>query len=131
MGIPTFIAVMIGVLVFIPVVGTVIAFGMSTFFVFIISGEYMLWFIAVFVALLLIGYLVLQKKLIKESVRTTVTSSLVSVLVLFGLFNTIGAILAIPIYLSTKLLFKELLASIEAKRNAVRVSSAEDEDEDI
>ena len=131
MGIPTFMAVMIGVLVFIPVVGTVIAFGMSTFFVFIISGEYVLWFIAVFVALLLIGYLVLQKKLIKESVRTTVTASLVSVLVLYGLFGVVGAILAIPVYLSSKLLFKNALDSIEIKKKQKQQAENTDEDDDI
>ncbi len=128
MGIPTFIAVMIGVLVFVPVVGTVIAFGLSAFFVFITSSQYVLWFIVVFVALLLIGYLVLQKRIIKENVRTTVTSSLVSVLVLYGLFNTIGAILAIPIYLSGKLLFKNILGVIELKKTNADIST---DDEDI
>ena len=131
MGIPTFIAVMIAVLIFIPVVGTVIAFGLSTFFVFITTGQYVLWFIVVFTALILVGYLVLQKRTIKESVRTTVTASLVSVLVLYGLFGVVGAILAIPVYLSSKLLFKNALDSIEIKKKQKQQAENTDEDDDI
>ena len=128
MRIPLFIAIMIGVLVFVPVVGTILAFALSAFFVFITMGQYVLWFIVVFTALMLTGYLVLQKRIIKESVRTTVTASLVSVIVLYGLFGTVGAILAIPVYLSSKLLLKNLLESIEIKRrNDIRQDTEEDD----
>ena len=126
----SFISIMIGVLVFVPVIGTVLAFGLSAFFVFITSYRLVFWFVAVFTATLLVGYLTLQKYIIKHSVRTTVTASLVSVLVLYGLIGTTGAILAIPVYLSAKLLFKNALDAIEEKkRNFVAQEKYEDDDE--
>ncbi len=126
----SFISIMIGVLVFVPVIGTVLALGLSAFFVFITSYRLVFWFFAVFTVILLLGYLVLQKYIIKQNVRTTVTASLVSVLVLWGLIGTTGAVLAVPVYLSSKLLFKNALNAIEQRK---KNTSEEDEDplEDI
>ena len=125
----SFISIMIGVLVFVPVVGTLLAALISTFFVFITSYNLVLWFFCVFVVILLAGYLVLGRYIIKPNVRTTVTSSLISVLVLSGLFGTVGAILAVPIYLSAKMIFGDLLVSLEKKRDA-KSSETQDDDAD-
>ena len=125
----SFISIMIGVLVFVPVVGTMLAALISTFFVFITSYNLVLWFFCVFVVILLAGYLVLQRYIVKPSVRTTVTASLISVLVLSGLFGTVGAILAIPVYLSAKMFFGHLLVSLERKR-AAKVSESDDDELD-
>ena len=112
----SFISIMIGVLVFVPVVGTLIAFALSTFFVFITSYKTALWFVVVYTVILLIGYLVLGKFIIRDNVRTTVTASLIAVLVFYGLLGTIGAVLAIPVYLSCKLAFNSLLVALENRR---------------
>ena len=112
----SFISIMIGVLVFVPVVGTLIAFALSTFFVFITSYKTALWFVVVYTVILLIGYLVLGKFIIRDNVRTTVTASLIAVLVFCGLLGTIGAVLAIPVYLSCKLAFNSLLVALENRR---------------
>ena len=125
----SFISIMIGVLVFVPVVGTIIAFALSTFFVFITSYNLVLWFIVVYTVILLIGYLVLGKYIIRENVRTTVTASLIAVLVFYGLLGTIGAVLAIPVYLSCKLAFKSLLISLENRREAKNSEREELEDD--
>ena len=125
----SFISIMIGVLVFVPVVGTIIAFALSTFFVFITSYNLVLWFIVVYTVILLIGYLVLGKYIIRENVRTTVTASLIAVLVFYGLLGTIGAVLAIPVYLSCKLAFKSLLISLENGREAKNSEREELEDD--
>lgn len=115
----SFVSIMIGVLVFVPVVGTMLAFAISTFFVFITSYKLVLWFVCVFIVIMLIGYFVLGRYVIKNSVRTTVTASLISVLIFSGLFGTVGAVLAIPVYLSCKLIFRSMLESIERRRAAV------------
>jgi len=109
----SFISLLIGVLTFIPVAGTVIAFGITVFFVFITSYDMTLLYAAIFVAIMLLGYFVLQGKIIKDSVRASVTASLVSVLVMYGLFGVMGALMAVPVYLSVKLAVKNLLNARE------------------
>ena len=121
----SFVSIMIGVLVFVPVVGTMLAFALSTFFVFITSYRLVLWFVCVFIVVMLIGYFVFGRYIIRSSVKTTVTASLISVLIFSGLFGTIGAVLAIPVYLSCKLVFSSMLESIERKR--ARIDSEAEE----
>ncbi len=132
MNIPlySFISIMIGVLVFVPVIGTVLALGLSLFFVFITSYRMSLWFLVLFCVVLLSGYLVLQKYIIKKSVRTTVTASLVSVLVLYGLLGTTGAVLGVPLYLSCKLAAQAIISSLENRRERQDAKAADD-DSDI
>ena len=125
----SFVSIMIGVLVFVPVVGTMLAFALSTFFVFITSYRLVLWFVCVFLVIMLIGYFVLGKYIIRRNVKTTVTASLISVLVFSGLFGTVGAVLAIPVYLSCKLVFKSMLESLERKQ-AKRMSDTDEFGED-
>jgi hypothetical protein len=48
------------------------------------------------------------------------------VLVLYGLVGTTGAVLAIPVYLSAKLVFKNILKVIEHKKK--NAASRADED---
>ena len=126
----SFISIMIGVFVFVPVVGTMLAFAISTFFVFITSYKLVLWFVVVFIVITLAGYLVLGKYIIRRNVRTTVTASLISVLVMSGLFGTVGAVLSIPVYLSVKLAFKTLLTHLENKRTQ-RHGSIDELDDDM
>lgn len=118
----SFISLLIVVLTFVPVVGTVIAFGITVFFVFITSYDLTLIYAAVFVAVMLLGYFVLQKRIIKSNVRASVTASLVAVLVMYGLFNTIGALVAVPVYLSAKLFIKGVLNAREKS-----IAKAEDD----
>ncbi len=123
MGVPlySFISIMTGALVFVPVVGTVSAFGISVFLVFITAYELVGWYILVYVVLMLLGYIFLQKYIMKEKVRVSVTSALISVMIIGGLFGTIGTVMAVPVFLSVKLLFLNFIA----KREKMKSSDAE------
>ena len=132
MGVPfySFLSTLIGVLSFIPVVGTLTGFGISLLFIFVIDHELVLWFVISYVLIMALGYLFLQKKIIKENARPSMTSSLVAVLIFDGLFGSIGAILAVPAYLSLKYLLTMTLEIIEQKKSMARAKKSRDDDEE-
>ncbi len=111
------ISLVIAVLTFAPVVGVVLAFGMSSFFVLIASYTMAIPFVLIFIAVMVLGKVFLQKKIIHDSVRASVTASLISVLALYGLFGTVGALVAVPLYLSVKRLAREILIARDEKKN--------------
>lgn len=132
MGIPfySFLSTMIGILGFVPVIGTLTGFGISLFFVFVTKYEMALWYIICYIAITAFGFLFLQKKIIKESARPSVTASLASVLIMQGFFGTFGAVLAIPVYLSIKYLFFMALEMFEEKKAKYKEKKEQQEDEE-
>ena len=125
----SFLSLVIGVLTFIPVVGAIFAVGISVFFVFLTAYEMLIPYVIVCLAVMILGYLFLQKRIIRESVRASVTVSLISVVVMFGFMGIIGAIIAVPVYLSVKLAAREILHSYEtakAKKLAAQEENSPD-----
>ncbi len=121
------ISLIIAALTFAPVVGIVIAFGISTFFVLIAAWGMTVPFALIFIVIMSLGTFLLQKRIIHESVRASITASLISVLAMYGLFGTVGALVAVPVYLSIKLLVCEILSSKEAKNSNSEKDKASDD----
>ncbi len=119
------ISLVIAALTLAPVVGVVIAFGISLFFVLIASMKMALPFVFIFALIMLLGKLLLQKYIIHISVRTSVTSSLISVIVMYGLFGTVGAIVAVPVYLTLKLFLNGVISAREEKKQAKKQEAEE------
>ncbi len=111
------ISLIIAVLTMIPVVGTVIAFSLSIFFVLITSFNTVIPFAIITFVLMILAKTLLQKRIMHKSVRTSLTASLVSVLVMYGLFGTVGALVAVPVYLSIKLVIKGMISAREEKQS--------------
>ena len=119
MGVPlySFISIMIGVLCFVPVIGVLSAFCISTFLVFITSYEDTGWFVLIYFIIMLCGNLLLQRFIIKEQVRVSISAALISVIVMTGLFGSPGTVVAIPVYLTLKLCLLSLLEYREQKKD--------------
>ena len=124
------ISLIIAALTFVPVVGTVLAFGISVFFVLIASYKMLLPFVLIFIGVMLLGKILLQPRIIHTSVRASLTASTIAVLAMYGLFGTVGAIVAVPVYLSIKLLLEEILSSREAKKEKLIKESAEETEQE-
>ncbi len=119
------ISLIIAALTFVPVVGVVVSFAVSTFFVLIASYKMTIPFVLIFIAVMLFGKLLLQKRIVHSSVRVSVTASLICVLAMYGLFGTVGAIVAVPVYLSLKLLADNILTAREEKKKEKDKKEAE------
>lgn len=131
MNIPMFyfISIMIGILCVVPVAGTVIAFGISLFFVFITAYESVALFSLVYIAVMLVLYHFVEKNIVRKSARPTVTASLIAVLVMYGFFGVSGAIFAVPVYLSVRLTVKNVFLHIEKVKE--KSSIADDDNDEI
>ena len=112
------ISIAMGIVAFVPVCGTILSYivGVGLCLLFDPQDAGLCAFI--FFVIFLLGRLVLQPNLIKKNATASVGLSIVAVLIMYALFDVVGALIAIPVFISVKRYLIHRISSKKAKNEA-------------
>jgi predicted PurR-regulated permease PerM len=96
------ISIAMGIVAFVPVCGTVLSYVVGVCLCLLFDPQDAALCALIFFALFLAGRLLLQPNLIKKSVTASVGLAIVSVLVSYALFDVVGALIAVPVFICFK-----------------------------
>lgn len=114
------ISIAMGMIAFVPVCGTVLSYAVGICLCLLFDPQDAGWCMLIFFAVFLLGRVFLQPHLIKETVTADVGLCILSVIIMYALFNVVGAMLAVPTFI---VLREWILAAAEKrKQKAVSVS---------
>lgn len=93
------ISIGMGLLAYIPVIGTVLSFFLGCLLCLIFSPSKCLWCALGFFCAFLLGKLFLQPYIIRKNATCSVGLAIISVVVMYPLFGVVGVIFAVPTFL--------------------------------
>lgn len=99
------VALTIGVCSFVPVVGLLVGGGIGAFVVLVTNTEKTVWFIAVFLVIAFLDYIYLRPLITNKRVRVSLGTTLICVFVGYFVYNLLGALLALPLYVTVRDMF--------------------------
>ena len=99
------IALVIAVCSFVPVVGTLIGGAIGTFIVLVTEPDIVLRFIVVFIVLTFMDYLYLRPYITNKRIHVSFGTTLISVFVGYFLGDLLGALFALPLYVTLRDIF--------------------------
>lgn len=111
---------------FIPVFGMLVGGFICTMIVLVTDTRLTVWFIAVYLALTVLGFIFVRPRITNKEVRLTLGTTMVCVLAGYFLGRLWGAIFAIPVYVTLRGLFRKWeqkqIKKKEQKEQTVRQS---------
>ena len=87
---------------FVPIFGMLIGGAVSTLIVLITDMRLAGWFVLLFLVLMLLDYLLLRPRITNPKVRVSLGTTMICVLIGFFVGNLLGAIFAIPLYVTVR-----------------------------
>lgn len=90
---------------FVPIFGMMIGGAIGTLIVLITDTRLTGWFLLVFIVLMLLDYLFLRPRITNSKVRVSLGTTMICVLIGFFVFSLLGAIFAIPLYVTARDIF--------------------------
>ena len=96
------IALTVAVCSFIPIVGIVVGGGIGTFVVLVTNTDKTVWFVAVLLILAILDYVYLRPLITNKRVRVSFGTTLVCIFVGFFCGKTLGAVVALPLYVTVR-----------------------------
>lgn len=98
-------ALIVAVCSFVPVVGTLIGGGIGLFVVFVTDTDKAVWFAAAFVVLSFVDYFTLTPRITNKKVHVSLGTTIICVFVGYFLGNLLGAMFALPLYVTLRDMF--------------------------
>ena len=104
------LCLIIAVCNFLPVFGVMIGFGISAVVVLLTDTNLAVWFCLVYVAVTFCGYYFLRPRITNSAVRLSLGMTLVCILLGFFAGGLLGALVAVPVYVTARTLFFDFRA---------------------
>ena len=104
LGVPFYslISIAMGMIAFVPVCGTVLSYGVGLCLCLLFDPQDAGWCMLIFFAVFLLGRIFLQPHLVKENATASIGLCILSVIVCYALFDIVGALLAVPLFIVLK-----------------------------
>ena len=96
------ISIAMGMVAFVPVLGTVLSCALGACLCLIFKPQLAVWCLLVFFAVFVLLRIFVQPYIVKKHVLASVGLSVFAVIIMFALFNVVGAIFAVPTFLVLK-----------------------------
>lgn len=113
------ISIAMGMVAFVPVLGTVLSCAIGSCLCLLFKPQLAGWCFLVFFAVFLLFRIFVQPHVVKKEVLSSVGLSVFAVIIMFALFNVVGAIFAVPTFLVIKRLCVDLVKNKTDKLNEV------------
>ena len=107
---------------FIPVFGMLVGGFICTMIVLVTDTRLTVWFITVYLALTVLGFIFVRPRITNKEVRLTLGTTMVCVLAGYFLGRLWGAIFAIPVYVTLRGLFLRMGAKTDQKERTKRTN---------
>lgn len=111
------ISIAMGMVAFVPVLGTVLSCAIGSCLCLIFKPQAAGWCLLVFFAVFLLLRIFVQPHVVKKEVIASVGLSVFAVIIMFAIFNVVGAIFAVPTFLVLKRWCVDLLKKKTEKQN--------------
>lgn len=99
------LCLLIAICSFVPVFGMLIGGAISTLIVLITDTHLTGWFVIVFLVLMILDYTLLRPRITNKKVHVSLGTTMISVLVGYFVWNVLGALFAVPLYVTLRDLF--------------------------
>ncbi|MBQ4557322.1 MAG: AI-2E family transporter [Clostridia bacterium] len=120
------ISLVIAVCSFVPIFGMLIGGGIGMVIVLVTDTKLTLWFVLVFVIVMVLDYIFLRPRITNKRVHVSIGTTLVCVLLGFFVWDILGALCALPIYVTLRDFFMAWhRKKKEEKRETVSNSAGE------
>jgi len=104
LGVPFYslISIAMGMIAFVPVCGTVLSYGVGLCLCLLFDPQDAGWCMLIFFVVFLLGRIFLQPHLVKDNATASIGLCILSVIVCYALFDIVGALLAVPLFIVIK-----------------------------
>ena len=99
------LCLLIAICSFVPVFGMLIGGALGTLIVLVTDTRLAGWFLLVFLVLMILDYMLLRPRIVNKKVQVSLGTTMICVLVGYFVWNALGALFAVPFYVTVRDLF--------------------------
>ncbi len=96
------ISLIISICSFVPIFGMLVGGGISALIVLVTDTKLTGWFILVFIAIMLLDYILLRPRITNKKVKLPFGTTLICVLLGYFVWDLLGALFALPVYVTLR-----------------------------